>query len=189
MSRLGVWGDSITWGAVDYEMGGWVARLRHYIDNTLDDEPAVYNSGVSGDKITDVLQRFDVEYRARKPETIILAIGINDSPHDSHPGGTPLDVFEQKFNELVSKCLATSSKLIIVGLTNVDDGHPDRHGFSDKTIKPYTDVIKNLAISNNLPYVDLWGLITKKDLRLDGLHPGATGHEKIFQKVKESLGH
>ncbi|MEX0881496.1 MAG: GDSL-type esterase/lipase family protein [Candidatus Saccharimonadales bacterium] len=187
MNRIGVWGDSITWGASDLELGGWVSRLRIHLDNNFEDGPSVYNVGIGGDKVSDVMKRFDVEYEARKPETIILAIGINDSPHDSNPKGTPLDLFEQRFNELVSKIKEVSGKLIIIGLTNVDNEHPDDHGYSDETVGPYAEVVQKVATQKQLPYVDLWGVITKDDLKRDGLHPEEAGHEKIFQKIKATL--
>lgn len=189
MSRIGIWGDSIAWGAADHEMGGWVSRLRHYLDNGSQERPGVYNLGVGGDKVADVIERFDVEYGARKPEIIILAVGINDSPHDNHPEGTPLDIFEKKFDELVSRCHAVSKKLIVVGPTNVDDNHADHHGYSDIGTKPYANVIQKIANQKRLTYVDLWGVITKDDLKLDGLHPESAGHEKIFQKVRVVLGY
>ena len=188
MNRIGVWGDSITWGASDLEMGGWVARLRHFIDTNYELEPGVYNLGVSGDKVSDVLKRFDVEYEARKPDTVILAIGINDSPHDTHKG-TPLATFEQQFTELVQKVKTKSDKLFVVGPTNVDEEHSDSHGYNDKTIKPYEEIIREVTKQQELPYIDLSGLISKDDLKMDGLHPEAEGHEKIFQKVKKALGY
>lgn len=187
MNRIGIWGDSITWGASDQELGGWVNRLRLFLDKNYENAPSVYNVGIGGDKVSDVLRRFGVEYEARKPEAIIIAIGINDSPHDSHPDGTPLGIFEQKLNELISKVQVIADKLIIVGLTNVDSEHLDAHGYSNETIKPYSDVVQKVTNQNKLPYVDLWGLITKDDLKLDGLHPEAVGHEKIFQKVRPVL--
>lgn len=185
MNRIGVWGDSITWGASDHDLGGWVNRLRLFLDGNYEDAPSVYNVGIGGDKVSDVLRRFDVEYGARKPEAIILAIGINDSPHDSHPDGTPLDVFEQRLNKLVSKVQAVAERLIIVGLTNVDNKHSDAHGYSDETISPYAEVVQKVATQKQLPFVDLWGVITKDDLMRDGLHPEEAGHEKIYQKVRD----
>ena len=189
MNRIGVWGDSIAWGASDHELGGWVARLRLYIDNEHGGWPEIYNLGVDGDKVGDVLNRFDAEHQARKIDVAILAVGINDSPHDSHPKGTTLESFEKKFNELASGCLLVSKKLIVLGPTNVDDKHPARRGYSDRTIKPYANIIQKVATKNKLTYVDLWGVFTKDDLKLDGLHPEASGHEKIFQKVKVALGY
>jgi lysophospholipase L1-like esterase len=187
MNRIGVWGDSITWGAADQELGGWVNRLRLYVENNYKDGPSAYNLGVSGDKVSNVLDRFDAEYKARQPETVILAIGINDSPHESYPNGTSLEVFEKSFRELLSKARSVAKKIVIVGIINVDDGPSTNHGYSDQTIEPYNQTIKKIADQNSITYVDLRGLITKHDLKLDGLHPDSAGHEKIYKKVKQVL--
>jgi acyl-CoA thioesterase I len=190
MARILCIGDSITWGAFDLELGGWVNRLRLYYDNDHRGEGGVYNLGVSGDKVSDVLKRFDVEVRARSRaeiKPIILAIGINDSPHDSHPEGTDPDLFERQYRELVTKSRAVTDTVIIIGPTNILSDHPARHGYKNETIRPYKEIIKKTAADEKMPYIDVFESIAEKDLQLDGLHPEAGGHEKIFQKVKEVI--
>ena len=76
--RILIFGDSITYGAWDTELGGWANRLRIAFDKENQDWN-IYNLGVSGDTINDVLKRFDVECQAREPEKLIFAIGINDA--------------------------------------------------------------------------------------------------------------
>ena len=82
MATICVFGDSIAWGAVDPENGGWVSSLRNYFESKslrADLDTDVYNLGISGDNTDDLLERFDVEVEARKPDTIVFAIGINDA--------------------------------------------------------------------------------------------------------------
>ena len=45
--RICVFGASITWGACDYEVGGWVARLRKYIETFM---PITVSIGVANFK-------------------------------------------------------------------------------------------------------------------------------------------
>jgi len=187
MNRIGIWGDSITWGAWDFEMGGWVARLRHFIENYHQAERQVYNMGIDGDKLQDVAKRFDAEYAAREPEIIIFAVGINDSPHDSHPDGTMLNEFEKSYSDLVAKVKGKAKQIVIVSPTNVDD--EQESSFTNAGIKPYVEATKKVAASHQLTFVDVFGLIEKKDLQYDGLHPETGGHEKIFQEVSKALGY
>ena len=65
---ISIFGDSIVWGAHDLKLGGWVNRLRLYFNNKGDYETDVYNNGISGDYIKDVLKRFDTEAQARNPD-------------------------------------------------------------------------------------------------------------------------
>ncbi|HEY8108487.1 MAG TPA: hypothetical protein VIF43_00505 [Patescibacteria group bacterium] len=74
MARVCIFGDSITWGAWDFEHGGWPTRLRLYFDNEEPGKFEVYNADISADKVGDVLRRFDVEVAARKPEVVGLVI-------------------------------------------------------------------------------------------------------------------
>ena len=183
MTRVCVFGDSITWGAWDFERGGWVSRLRYYFDNEKFDTFKFYNCGIDGDKVGDVLKRFDVEVEAREAEVVILAIGINDSPHESYEG-TGLDEFKNRFEELIRKSLAVTKCVIVVGLTNVD---MDDKVFTDDSIKQYDDIVRAVATQNDLPFVDVFGLMDETDLKFDGLHPEADGHQKIADKVRDTL--
>lgn len=185
MSVICVFGDSITWGAWDLEFGGWANRLRLYCDNQSDFETEVYNLGVDGDYVRDVLKRFDVEAQARNPDIIILAIGINDSSHPSNPRGTDLGKFEVQFKELLEKTRKFTDKIIVLGLTNVNE-KSGNHGYANSNISLYDDKVKSIAKNQNLPFVDLFNTLAEDELA-DGLHPNAKGHKKIFEKVKEVL--
>lgn len=184
MSVICIFGDSITWGAYDLEFGGWVNRLRLYFDNKGDFETEVYNCGVSGDTVADVLKRFDAEAKARTPDKIVLAIGINDTLHSEDPGTNPAD-FEKQYRSLLEKAKKFTSEIIILGLTNVDETSGD-HGYKNESIEKYDQKIKQLAENENLPFIDLFSTLSIDEFE-DGLHPNTHGHQKIFEKVKEAL--
>lgn len=185
MVHICVFGDSITWGAFDLELGGWVNRLKLYFDNKGDFETVVYNCGVSGEKVPDVLKRFDIEAQARIPDKIILAIGINDSPNSEYPKGTKLTEFEAQFKKLLGKAQKFTGEIVLVGLTNVDETSGD-HGYKNEEIEKYDLKIKEIAQEESLPFVDLFSTLSIDEFE-DGLHPNARGHQKIFEKVKEAL--
>jgi lysophospholipase L1-like esterase len=194
MARILCIGDSITWGAYDLEMGGWVSRLRHALDaedvDDLENARAVYNLGIGGDKVSDALARFDVEVEARNRygiDAIILALGTNDSPHDTNPQGTPIGEFEKQFRELVAKAQTAVSQIVVVGPANVNDDHPATYDWSNDGIRPYAEVVEKVARENDLPFVNLFGVIDKEYFQLDGIHPNADGHKKMYQKIKAVL--
>jgi lysophospholipase L1-like esterase len=188
MSDIGVWGDSITYGFYDDKAGGWVARLRWSIQEAAPHRAvSVFNLGISGDKVADVLSRFPQEYIARTPQVIILAVGINDSPHASHPDGTDLETFELIYRTLVTTMMEKTERIILICPTNVLDDHPKNHGYRNSFIERYAEVIRKVAHEQELKLVDAFGLMSAEDLEIDGLHPRHTGHEKIYLKVKELL--
>lgn len=46
--------------------------------------------------------------------------------------------------------------------------------------------MEGVCKENNIPYLDIFGLLKNEDFE-DGLHPNASGHQKIFVKVRDFL--
>lgn len=182
---VSIFGDSIVWGAYDLELGGWVNRLKLYFDNKGDFTTDIYNHGISGDRVIDVLERLDNEVKSVLPDKIILAIGINDTPTPDLPRGTDPKTFKEQYQKLIAKAKQHAKSLMIVGLTNVDEEIPD-HGYKNDQIEKLDKIIKELAAKEKTPFAELFGILTPDDV-MDGLHPNAKGHQKIFEKVKEII--
>ena len=98
MVRICVFGDSIAWGAWDEERGGWVERLRRQVNwKNGDFETEIYNLGISTNTSSDLLERFETEAHARKPDVILFYIGENDAGYigdEDHPF-VALDTFQR----------------------------------------------------------------------------------------------
>jgi lysophospholipase L1-like esterase len=189
-----IFGDSITWGAWDSEMGGWVNRLKKYLEKDEKCHFEVYNLGVSGDNSDRLLKRFFNENEARNPDIIIIAIGINDSQYikSKNDQRVPLNIFESNLLEIINQARKFTKEIIFVGPTNVDEAktlpipwNTDRN-YSHKNISLYDGKIKEICEKNKLLFVEMMDLLDNNDLE-DGLHPNAEGHEKIYQRVKDYL--
>ena len=155
MSKVLVFGDSITWGAIDTQGGGWVERLRLYVWGKGDVD--VYNLGVSGEKTPDLLERFNPETKARIKEDeetiVIFAIGINDSYfiHSKNDFMTPIEKFKENIGKLINLAQKFSSKIIFVGLTPVDESrttpipwNTDK-SYENESVKKYDEVINSVC--------------------------------------------
>jgi len=200
MNTILIFGDSITWGAIDYEKGGWVERLKVYMGENYDID--VYNLGVSGDKTPDLLERFESETTARIEEdeevVLIFAVGINDSyfVHSKNDIMTPPEKFKENIQKLTGLAQKFSSKVVFVGLTPVDEPkttpipwNTDK-SYKNENIKKYNGVIKNICNEQNVPFVDIfdrWIELDYKNLLTDGLHPNSKGHQEIYETVKNFL--
>lgn len=183
--KVSIFGDSIVWGAYDLELGGWANRLKLHFDNRGDFEIDIYNHGISGDRVVDVLNRLGNEAKALLPDKIILAIGINDTPIPDFPSGTDLKTFKRQYQKLIELARKHAKSLVIVGLTNVDEKIAG-HGYKNKEVEKLNKIIKELAQRENIPFVNLFGSLADDDV-MDGLHPNAKGHQKIFEKIKDVL--
>ena len=188
--RIGIWGDSITWGAVDRE-GGWADRLKRFFLEKYDDME-VYNLGISGDTSTGVKARFEVECSARETGIVVFAIGINDAMSVGGIQKTNLTTFETNYRWLVEQAQARKSKVVCVGLLRVDESKtvPVRWNstisYHNEDIEKYDAIIRKVAKEQEVPYVLLEDLFTPEDF-FDGLHPNDQGHQALFKRMKDVM--
>lgn len=183
IKRIIVFGDSIAWGRVDNEGGGWVNRLqREYTSADYTKEVQFFNLGISGDKIRSVNDRIRREFLARNPDLVILAVGINDSPHETYPKGTRLSTFRGYISDIKSKVGPTP--LIIVGLTRL--GIDSTSGYKNSDIEKYDQMLKSFAKEHGHTYIDVSKLLAVNDYA-DGLHPNTVGHVKLYSVIGQQL--
>lgn len=209
MAQILVFGDSVVWGAWDKE-GGWVARLRKFLDKRTLSIPEfhntdflmVYNLGVSGDSSGWLLKRFEPEVMQRLKEKdrtiIIIAIGKNDSCFLENKKSfmTPPKQFEKNIQKLISLSRKYSSKIIFVGTAMIDETktmpiywNKNMH-CRNEHLKQYNDIIKSVCAKKKIRFIDIYGKFAKTDYKKlleDGLHPNSEGHKMIFETVKDFL--
>jgi len=121
---------------------------------------------------------------------VLIAIGINDSRHGKDTGKPIVGI--EKFKENLEKIYAAckSKKVIFVGISCVDEkkANPwkDKGSYHNDTIKEYDSAIEAMAKSHNLQFIPVFDVLEDSDL-YDGLHPNASGHRKIFERVISCL--
>jgi len=193
MPRLCVFGASSTWGAIDKEKGGWVNRLRLFIESNGYDY-SVYNLGISGDTTNDVLHRFDIEAEARKAKAILFSLGDNDSVFDMELGTnwTSLEQYKNNLQLLIDKAKKFTDKIAFCGPKKIDESKttpvPWRTSlhYREKDVLEYGKALETIANENGVPYLQLYDALQFGDLA-DGIHPNESGHQKIFEKVRDFL--
>ena len=188
-----VFGDSITEGFFDDIGGGWVNRLKGYLENKNSDYQVI-NLGISGNTSADLLNRIESDLKPLNPEIIVFSIGINDSQfqHESKHSKVPLEQYKENLAKLYKIALTHTPNVIFLGLTDIDEAkltpipwHTVASYFeADKNI--YNEAVKEFCNQNNLKYIPMNGIISKTDVP-DGAHPNAEGHEKIFEVVKDEI--
>lgn len=76
----------------------------------------------------------------------------------------------------------------MVALTPVNiDEERETFGFANATLQPYVDIIRSHALKEHVSYVDVFGALSGPDYDGDGVHPTASGHEKIFERVRAAI--
>jgi len=199
MTRICIFGDSITHGKLDLDNGGWVKRLRQWFER-LDRFNALFNLGIPGDTSESILRRIDSECKSRlkteykKENVILIQIGINDSRYSEVPGNfnVPPKTFKENLKSIIKICRKFSEKIIVLGLTPVDESrvqpipwNPTEY-YTNENVNKYNSIIKSVSEETGIYFIDV---LTKLDINLlkDGLHPNSEGHQKIFEIVKDFL--
>ena len=183
----------MTWGAWDYEKGGWVNRLRLFIDKT-DEDSFIYNLSIFGETSSDLIKRFEQEIFSREPESIILFIGGNDLMYikSENSLNVELDEFEKNIYLLIKKASKITSQVIVVGLVNVDESRTtpveweNDYYYMNENIIKYNNAWQKACTKYDIPFIDIYGILDKSDFE-DGLLPNSKGHEKVFRVIKDFI--
>lgn len=199
--RVVALGDSLVYGYGDPVGGGWVERLRRHWMSTEGEGHVLYNLGIRGDRVFQVAERLEQEYRYRGelknhvPDLIILSVGINDSPRLGRRDGrlfTDLETFQKQISDLLDQAQQLCP-VIFVGMAPVDEAkmpfldcfyfnHIDQYRFKEAT--------KQACKSRQIPYIDIFemwmargGDWVRAHLGGDGLHPNVEGYQALYNDV------
>ena len=195
-------GDSLIYGYGDSEGGGWVDRLRLGWMNPEQPGPILYNLGVRGDGVVQVAKRLEREFsdrgelRHRKPDILVLSVGINDSARAGRPTGRPvtaIDVFEREMEQLLLQA-DQLCPVYFVGMVPVNEAAMPFANvlyFTHAEQLNYRDVTKRLCKKHQVPYLDLYEQWAQHDehwvsdrLCTDGIHPNPLGYRTILEAVQ-----
>ena len=195
-------GDSITDCGRDRESGGtdlgagYVAQVRALLDAHHPEAEVRYlNTGISGNRVTDLEARWNVDVLAHQPDWVSVMIGINDvwrqfdSPLVEQ---VSLQAYGEKLQGLVERTLPQVQGMIVMSPffleTNVKE--PMR-----QMMDRYGAAARAIAVSNELRFVDVQGafnawLVHNHALQLcaDRVHPNAVGHNIIASAFLNAVG-
>lgn len=190
-----IFGDSITWGPRLPFRVAWANLLRNHLEKSSDNLYSLYDLGIDGDTTKDVMERFELEAKSRRPEIIIFNIGVNDSlfrDTEDHPE-TPLELFEANVQALIDMARKFTDKILVVGLVKGSEmlttpliQSTTKKSYTKSRVRLYDATLKKVTLRNNLVFVDVNQSLNDDDFD-DGLHPNINGHIKIFERVSREL--
>lgn len=202
MTNCLFFGDSITYGEYDGILGGWVDDLKRFLHGRYYNENAqevnAFNLGIGGETTEGLLLRMENEIKPRiSPDEnlIFLFYGANDLAIRNNQEVIPLQNFETNiFNAIeIAKKYTTEVFLIsILPISEKIDGVTVSSGKmrTNKRIIEYNQILKQIADSQNIEFLDLHSLFTQsveEFISKDGVHPNEKGYKIISEKVKPIL--
>jgi len=154
-----------------------------------------YNRGISGNKIPDLVQRWDADTIALKPDVLSILIGVNDYWHTKTHGytGTVAD-YETGFVALLK---ATRAALPAVRLFVIEP-FVLRVGAVDASWFPEFDERRSAAArvarQANATFIPMQDALTQMAARTtpeywaaDGVHPTPAGHGLIAERWRRAV--
>ncbi len=205
--RILIFGDSITQGFFD-SRGGWANRIaRDYnkkiLENLNGDWVEVFNLGVSGDTVQDILDRIEDETEARRwredKVAIVVSVGINDALLKENIADSDEYAFQEKYEKLIDIVTKISDAFLFVGLSAVDekltnpyDASTTGKQYLNNRINLFEDCIKQASILRKVPFVPVHDMFIgqldgKQSLLADGLHPDEAGHSLLYEIIAPEI--
>ena len=183
-------GDSITQQGVS--KNGYVTLIKKALDST---KYAVTGAGIGGNKVYDLYLRLEDDVLNKKPDLVVIYVGINDVWHkQSSHTGTDYDKYLKFYQALISKIQGVGSKVILVTPSVVGE-KKDGTNELDADLNKYAEGIRQLAAKNNLPVCDLRKIFTayeaennpedkeKGILTTDRVHLNEVGNKLVAEQL------
>lgn len=152
--------------------------------------PQVLNRGISGNKVTNLRDRWQKDVLDLAPNVLSIMIGINDVWHGLNPGGTGVDLetYRTTYRDLVGQVKANHPQCAIV-LCEPTIISPPAHAKGNGALRPYVNAVRELAVEQKTILVPLHDVFldavkTRPDIdwATDGVHPTSSGHMLIARQ-------
>ncbi|MBT2459195.1 gamma-glutamylcyclotransferase [Streptomyces sp. ISL-86] len=188
--RIVIVGDSIAYGRCDPQ-GGWAAHLAaaHIAGNEA--EHRVFNLAIPGITLTDVSEQTPALLAPRRPDTLLVAAGINDSALPLAIPQTRCDGLAQitdSLGSLAATALSHNARLVVAGPTWVDEERTRDYGglqFTQARALALRESLQTWCDENHVDYLDMWEpLRGNTELLADGVHPTPEGHQSLYRHLE-----
>ena len=148
-------GDSITEEGRTLELG-----FINLLEESLDSEKFnLIGKGISGDKVSDLLVRYENDVLAQNPDIVFIYIGINDVWHSYGVGkGSDIDFYEKGLRKIITDIKKRGAKIILCTPTVIGERvtfEDELEIKRDQELDAFAGVIRNLSSEFNTELLDL----------------------------------
>lgn len=160
-------GDSITEAGESIEGEGTYKGFITSLRENVSQEVELINKGIGGNKVSDLLLRYNDDVLKLKPNIVFIYIGINDVWHKYDWGtGSDIDIYEKGLRKIITDIKAVGAKIILCTPTVIGENNGEfklNNNFKDidtteimnKDLDAFSDVVRNLSSEFNTDLLDL----------------------------------
>ena len=196
--RIVFFGDSIT--ELGVKPNGYITKLDSMLaQKGLNKNYELIGAGVGGNKVYDLYLRMDDDVLAKKPDVVVIWIGVNDVWHKQSFGtGTDPDKFVKFYDAIIKKLKQANATVLLVTPAAIGE-KTDFTNPLDGDLNKYAALIRDIAQKNNCPLIDLrkdflaYNLANNKEnkesgiLTYDRVHLNDKGNALVAEKMYEAL--
>jgi isoamyl acetate esterase len=191
-------GDSITEAGVN--PSGYISKIKQLLqENSMAKNYELLGSGIGGNKVYDLFFRLEKDVLSKKPDIVVIWIGVNDVWHKSSFGtGTDADKFELMYRDIVKRLQTQGIKVFCCTAACIGE-KTDHSNQQDGDMNAYSNIIRKIATSMNVGLIDFRSKFLEYNLQhntqnqysgiltTDGVHLNEKGNSfcasLIFEKV------
>jgi lysophospholipase L1-like esterase len=198
-TKIVFFGDSITQQGA--KAGGYIDRMQTALKaNGTDGKYELIGAGIGGNKVYDLYLRMDDDVMAKKPNVVVIYVGINDVWHKAGARtGTDIDKYEKFYAAIIKKLQAKKIKVAVCTpsvIGELKNGANAQDGDLDK----YSDVVRKLAAQYNCSLIDLRKSFLEYEnthnsenkesgiLTTDRVHLNENGNQQVADEMMKALG-
>ncbi len=174
----------------------YILASEMYADN-FDKNIEVINRGISGNRIADLLTRWDEDCLELKPTALSILVGANDLHFNFFENsGSSVSEYGRIYRTLLDKVLAVNANTMLVIMEPFFGVSKEKpyNDYMRENIGAYAAEAKKVAEEYNAVFVPLQDVFDEQakhtdifNLLWDGVHPTTGGHWLIARRWKECV--
>lgn len=153
-NRVVFFGDSITQQGAGPK--GFILKMDSIIRGEgLGENYELIGAGISGNKVYDLYLRMETDVLDKKPDLVVIYIGINDVWHKRTAGtGTDQDRYERFYRAIIKKLQDKNIKVVVCTPSVIGERN-DSSNELDGDLNQYSNIVRKIAKDLSLPVCDL----------------------------------
>ncbi len=146
-------GDSITRAGVN--PGGYITLMQETVRDKTNPKYELIGAGIGGNKVYDLFLRFEDDVLSKKPDVVVIYIGVNDVWHkQTSQTGTDLNKFTAFYIAMITKLQSAGVKVIVCTPAVIGE-RTDFSNSLDGDLNQYSNTIRELAAKYKCDLIDL----------------------------------
>ncbi len=196
--RVIFFGDSITEAGL--RPGGYIVKIQEIlVKNGKANDFELLGSGIGGNKIYDLFLRLDKDVLEKKPDVVVIFVGVNDVWHKRLYGtGTDSWKFVQFYEALIQKLKSQNIQVMLATPACIGE-KTDCTNEMDGDLNFYAQMIRELSNKHLCPIADFRKIFMEHNLvnnpenlpqgilTSDGVHLNDVGNELVAKTFLEMI--